>query len=291
MFERYTEKARRVVFFARYEASHYGSPFVETEHILLGILREYPEMTQILRSGAFEAIRKEIDDRTPPRQGVSTSVDLPLSNESKRVLAYGAEEAERLAHRHIGTEHLLLGVLREKSCVAAEILQRHGLDVSRLRVQFAKPSPLIFPWGAWRTSVWGARVERGRLNSFSAQQDTVAIHGELWDVDYLRDAVENCRHCYWNKRNWFPRDIAVQRETGRVSFDLSLAENSKEFDLAKGGWKKDYCFICRWELFASEDQTDRSVAYTNGNAWLCTECYGKFLKGADFFASSNPEII
>lgn len=290
MFERYTEQARRVVFFAYYEANHYCSPFIETEHLLLGILREYPELTKLLPPGAPEAIRNQIDARTPPRHKIPTSADLPLSNESKCVLAYGAEEAERLAHRHIGAEHLLLGLLREERCFAAEILYQQGLDVSQLRAKFAKPFPMIFPWSAWGRSVWGARVQRDRLNSVLAQQDTVEIHRELWDADYLRDAVEKCRRCYWNKRNWFPRDIAVQRATGHISFDLSLTENSNEFDVVKRGWKKDYCFICRWELFESQDQPDRSAAYTNGNAWLCTECYEKFLKGADYFASAHPDI-
>jgi hypothetical protein len=110
------------------------------------------------------------------------------------------------------------------------------------------------------------------------------------DTDYLRDAVEKCRRSYWNKRNWFPRDIVVHRGTGKISFDLGLAENSNEFELAKDGWKKDYCFICRWELFKSEDQPDHSVAYTNGDAWLCGECHDKFLQGPDYFSSSHPEI-
>jgi ATP-dependent Clp protease ATP-binding subunit ClpC len=103
-FERYTEKARRTIFFARYEASHYGSPYIETEHILLGLLRENRELGRLLPTGSGESIRNQIDAHTILREKVSTSVDLPLSNESKRVLAYGAEEAERLAHRHIGTE-------------------------------------------------------------------------------------------------------------------------------------------------------------------------------------------
>ncbi len=117
MFERYTEKARRVIFFARYEASQFGSPYIETEHLLLGLLREDKALTnRFLRSHAsVESIRKQIEGHTTIREKVSTSVDLPLSNECKRVLAYAAEEAERLSHRHIGTEHLLLGLLREES--------------------------------------------------------------------------------------------------------------------------------------------------------------------------------
>ena len=123
MFERYTEKARRVIFFARYEASQFGSPYIETEHLLLGLLREDKALTnRFLRSHAsVESIRKQIEAHTTIREKVSTSVDLPLSNECKRVLAYAAEEAERLGHKHIGTEHLLLGLLREEKCFASEI--------------------------------------------------------------------------------------------------------------------------------------------------------------------------
>ena len=97
MFERYTEKARRVIFFARYEASQFGSPYIETEHLLLGLLREDKALTnRFLRSHAsVESIRKQIEGHTTIREKVSTSVDLPLSNECKRVLAYAAEEAER----------------------------------------------------------------------------------------------------------------------------------------------------------------------------------------------------
>ena len=135
MFERYTEKARRVIFFARYEASQFGSPYIETEHLLLGLLREDKALTnRFLRSHAsIESIRKQIEGRTTIREKVSTSVDLPLSQECKRVLAYAAEEAERLSHKHIGTEHLLLGLLREEKSFAAEILHERGLRLSTIR--------------------------------------------------------------------------------------------------------------------------------------------------------------
>jgi ATP-dependent Clp protease ATP-binding subunit ClpC len=140
MFERYTEKARRVIFFARYEASQFGSPYIETEHLLLGLLREDKALAnRFLRShAAVESIRKQIEGHTTIREKVSTSVDLPLSNECKRVLAYGAEEAERLNHKHIGTEHLLLGLLREEKCFAAEILHERGLRLSSIREELAR---------------------------------------------------------------------------------------------------------------------------------------------------------
>jgi ATP-dependent Clp protease ATP-binding subunit ClpC len=140
MFERYTEKARRVIFFARYEASQFGSPYIETEHLLLGLLREDKALAnRFLRShAAIESIRKQIEAQTTIREKVSTSVDLPLSHECKRVLAYAAEEAERLSHKHIGTEHLLLGLLREEKSFAAEILHERGLRLNQVREEVSR---------------------------------------------------------------------------------------------------------------------------------------------------------
>ncbi len=113
MFERYTERARRSIFFARYEASVFGTMEITSEELLLGILREDKSIAMLLNAGAAEAIRKEIEAHAPAKgERVSTSVDLPLSQESKRSLAYAAEEAERLSHKHIDTPHLLLGLLR-----------------------------------------------------------------------------------------------------------------------------------------------------------------------------------
>jgi len=139
MFERYTEKARRVIFFARYEASQFGSPYIETEHLLMGLLREDKALTnRFLRGhGEVESIRKQVEDHTIKREKVSTSVDLPLSNECKRVLAYAAEEAARLSHQHVGTEHLLLGLLREENSFAAQLLRERGVLLSRIREELA----------------------------------------------------------------------------------------------------------------------------------------------------------
>jgi ATP-dependent Clp protease ATP-binding subunit ClpC len=135
MFERYTEKARRTIFFARFEASQFGSPKIEPEHLLLGLLREDKALADRLPHPrpSMESIRKQIEARTTLGEKVPTSVDLPLSLESERVLAYAAEEAELLSHRHIGTEHLLLGLLREEKCFAAEILHGWGLRLSTIR--------------------------------------------------------------------------------------------------------------------------------------------------------------
>src|SRR5881397_1641271 len=77
VFERYTEKARRVIFFARYEASQYGSPYIETEHLLLGIMREDRALVKqfLGQSNAESEIRAEIEKHIPPRERISTSVE------------------------------------------------------------------------------------------------------------------------------------------------------------------------------------------------------------------------
>src|SRR5512133_1262227 len=145
MFERYTEKARRVIFFGRYEASQFGSPYIESEHLLLGLLREDKALTaRFLRSGGLASIREEIEKNTIVRQPTSTSVDLPLSNECKRAPAYAAEEAETLAHKHIGTEHLLMGLLREEKCFAAQLLVERGVDLEKMRSELSRV-PHLFP--------------------------------------------------------------------------------------------------------------------------------------------------
>ncbi|MCA1632557.1 MAG: ATP-dependent Clp protease ATP-binding subunit [Acidobacteria bacterium] len=141
MFERYTEKARRVIFFARYEASQFGAPAIEPEHLLLGLMREDKTLTSRFLARAqtsLEAIRKEIEGRAPLREKISTSVELPLAPETKRVLAFAHEESDRLQHRHIGTEHLLLGLLREERSMAAEILYERGLRLAAVRDEVAR---------------------------------------------------------------------------------------------------------------------------------------------------------
>ncbi len=174
MFERYTEKARRVIFFARYEASQFGSPYIETEHLLLGLLREDKALSnRFLRSHAsVESIRKQIEAHTTIREKVSTSVDLPLSNECKRVLAYAAEEAERLSNKHIGTEHLLLGLLREEKCFASEILLERGLRLSTVRDELAKTTQERAPQAA-------RNRESSILAEFSRDLTQAALDNQL----------------------------------------------------------------------------------------------------------------
>jgi ATP-dependent Clp protease ATP-binding subunit ClpA len=139
MFERYTEKARRAIFFACYEASNYGSPYVETEHLLLGILREdrrlatwFPEESNIQAN-----IRSEIEKRITPGERISNSVEVPLSSECKKVLNLAAETSERLAHHEVEPEHILIGILRFETSLAAQILFASGLKADPILARLA----------------------------------------------------------------------------------------------------------------------------------------------------------
>jgi len=145
MFERYTERARRVILFARFEAVQFGSTTIETEHLLLALIREDENLTnRFLRNHcSIQSIRNEIERRTTIREKVSSDIALPMSGECKRILIYASEEAERLNQLHIGTEHVLLGILRDETCLAAEILQQVGLRLNAIREELARtPMPV-----------------------------------------------------------------------------------------------------------------------------------------------------
>ncbi len=174
MFERYTEKARRVIFFARYEASQLGALQIEAEHVLLGLIREDKTISNRFfhrAQASVEAIRKDVESRIVLRPRHPHTIDLPLSIEAKRVLAFSAEESERLSNRHIGTEHLLLGLLREENTLAAEILYERGIRLTDIR------SELLRQTGRERDSV--VRKETPHLYEFCRDLTDAALEGKL----------------------------------------------------------------------------------------------------------------
>jgi len=136
MFERVSERARRVLFFARDEASQLGSMSIDTEHLLLGLIRESKGLTARLFADAgiaLDDIRDEVLRRVPARPRTSTSEEIPFSAAAKRVLQHGAKEADQLLHNGVGTEHLLLGLLGEHGSVAAGVLTSRGLRLDWVR--------------------------------------------------------------------------------------------------------------------------------------------------------------
>ena len=144
MFERYTEKARRVIFFSRYEASQLGAAYIRPEHILLGLLREDKVLEAVFRLRLTqEEVRKQISGGSLDAEPLPASVDLPLSQSAKHVLATAAKESDRLHNLHIGTEHLLLALIKEENSIASHILRERGVRAETLTafIERAKAQP------------------------------------------------------------------------------------------------------------------------------------------------------
>jgi Clp amino terminal domain, pathogenicity island component len=279
MFERYNEKARRSIFFARYEAGQFGNSEIDSEHLLLGLVRENKLLYRWLPKSSPEEIRRRIEAWTPKQSRISTSIDLPLSPSARHALKHAANEADLLSYKHIGTEHLFLGLLDESNSFAAQLMIEAGADAEKIRLQAAEL--LSRELSSLPAAVIDPAIGLG----------AVRIHGIPRNAGIIRQLVERCRmyNWHWQKRAWCNVDIAVEKGTGKLSFDLTLGADPEKFDLVKAGWKKDHCIICRWELFETEE-AEHGVAYTNGRRWLCTECYTEFWEDPQFLSSRFSDI-
>jgi ATP-dependent Clp protease ATP-binding subunit ClpC len=140
MFEHYTENARRVLFFARYETGVLGSHYVEPGHLLLGLLREDKVICSRFIGPHHElvSIREQIENAAHRGERASTTVDIPLNQASKWVLAQAEREREALGKPTLGTQHILLGLLQEES-LAADIWRERGINADSVRAQMEKP--------------------------------------------------------------------------------------------------------------------------------------------------------
>lgn len=189
MFERYTEKARRVIFFARYEASQYGSPFIETEHLLLGLFREdHPLSRKLLNNkGGAQSLRDEIESQVTRGERFSTSVEVPLSAECKHILNMAVEESQRFGTKHVATEHLLLAIMREEGCFATRLLTERGLTLAWLREELARPSSELEKQVSQEVlslrhlvEAWGQGQASDFARMFSPDGQFVDPQGGLW---------------------------------------------------------------------------------------------------------------
>src|SRR5260370_30541424 len=156
------------------------------------------------------------------------------------------EEAERLNHRHIGSEHLFLGLLREKGSFAAELLEPFDVKLEELRTNVEV------------SSVYD-EAERGLLASryrgmATPPGSTITIHGSPFEVEYVRGAVRRRRlhNWLWCKTSWKPRDHVTERPSGRVSLDTTLAEDSANVEVVKGACRNSHYVIRHCDLFDSD---------------------------------------
>jgi len=143
MFERFTERARRVVVHAQEEARDLNHNYIGTEHLLLGLMRE-PDSAAARALHDLDIGRDAVRERIVAiigRGGEAPSGHIPFTPRAKKVLELSLREALQLSHNYIGTEHILLGLIREGHGVAAEVLTSLGGDLSRVRDKVIELAP------------------------------------------------------------------------------------------------------------------------------------------------------
>lgn len=188
MFERFTEKARRAIFFARYEASQFGTPQIDTEHLLLGILQaDHELLPSLVGPGVNETIKNRIRQQGPTGHQIPTSVDLPFSEPSTRVLKFAEEEADQLKSHAITHRHILIGLLREEGCLAQTILADLGITRKAI-IRYQEPQKTVdaeivggqvtgkaVPNDAFRKAIVDAVDEATQLRLMSARPEHLLL--------------------------------------------------------------------------------------------------------------------
>src|SRR5579872_1191822 len=140
MFERFTDRARRVVVLAQEEARMLNHNYVGPEHVLLGLIHEGQGVAAkaLERLGLnLDSVREQTEDLVGQGEGAPTG-HIPFTPRAKRVLELSLREALQIGHNYIGTEHILLGILREGENVGAQVLVRMGTDLNQVRLEVIK---------------------------------------------------------------------------------------------------------------------------------------------------------
>ncbi|GMT42915.1 MAG: negative regulator of genetic competence ClpC/MecB [bacterium] len=189
MFKRFTERARKVIILAREEAEKNQHEYLGTEHILIGILKDGGGVAIAVfqRVGVeFKAMRVELERHMPPNSSTLIIGDIPFTARAKKVLEYAVEEARSMGHSYIGTEHMLLGLMREKDGVAARVLGSFNMHYSEVREQTIKllREPVAAP--EKQQSKTPALDEFGRdLNELAKQKKLDPVIGRENEIDRL----------------------------------------------------------------------------------------------------------
>src|SRR6476646_11870961 len=136
MFDRFSDRARKVMSFARQEAERFNHDYIGTEHVLLGLVKEGSGVAANVLENLevdLEKVRLEVEKLVKPAPDVVTIGQLPFTPRAKKVLEFAIDEARALDHNYVGTEHLLLGLLREQEGLAAQVLMNLGLKLEDVR--------------------------------------------------------------------------------------------------------------------------------------------------------------
>jgi ATP-dependent Clp protease ATP-binding subunit ClpC len=197
MFERFTDRSRRVVVLAQEEARMLDHNYIGTEHILLGLLREgdgYAARTLESLGISLDAVRQQVE-QIIGRGQQAPSGHVPFTPRAKKVLELSLRESLQLGHNYIGTEHILLGLLREGDGVAAQVLVRLGADLNRVRQQViqlvhgyqAQDVESAGPRPGTRTPAWLPDDALARFDALdgrlTALERWVSMQPDLEDLD------------------------------------------------------------------------------------------------------------
>jgi ATP-dependent Clp protease ATP-binding subunit ClpC len=189
MFERFTERAKRILSLAQEEARRLGHDYIGSEHILLGLLREGEGMAcEVLTQLGYnlENIKVEVEKQIPKGTGVPTIGNAPFTPHAKRVLEMAVDEARGLNHNYVGTEHLLLGLIREGESVGSRILLNMGLDLKKTRSMVMKLLGGVISPGAPETK----KTPTPTLDAFSRDLTLLAKEGKLDPVVGRENEIE-----------------------------------------------------------------------------------------------------
>ena len=180
MHDRFTERVRKVIYLAREEAARLQHDYIGTEHLLLGVIREGEGIAATVLNNLgldLDRIRQEIENMVSASGGTMTIGEIPFTPRAKRVLELAVEEARSLGHNYVGTEHLLLGLIREGEGVAAKVLSELGVDRKRVREETLKLLGGTPSAGA--TTEREERPETPALNQFGRDLTQLAREGKL----------------------------------------------------------------------------------------------------------------
>ncbi|MCM8794149.1 MAG: NDP-hexose 4-ketoreductase, partial [Candidatus Omnitrophica bacterium] len=193
MFNRFTERARKVVLLAKEEARRFNHDYIGTEHILLGLIREGEGVAAAVLQNlglSLESIRLEVEKIVHPGPSTVVSGDIPFTPKAKKVIELAMEEARSLGHNYIGTEHLLLGLIREGEGVAAQVLVNLGLDLTRVRRAVME---LLGAGGASGSPYGTSHTQKTKtpaLDAFGRDLTQLARENKLDPVIGRRDEIE-----------------------------------------------------------------------------------------------------
>ena len=193
MFNKFTERARKVILLAKEEAKRFNHDYIGTEHILLGLIREGEGVAAaVLQKLGLspEKIRLEVEKLVQSGPSTMVSGDIPFTPKAKKVIELAMEEARSLGHNYIGTEHLLLGLIREGEGVASQVLMNLGLDLNRVRNEVITLLGSSSPAPTGGTGAGGARTKTPALDAFGRDLTQLAREGKLDPVIGRKEEIE-----------------------------------------------------------------------------------------------------